>query len=446
MAAAVTGADTAASPAARLAICRPFFITAIASVLTSGCALGAVALVALSQRHVILNRDWALWIAAHANSQLFGWVGLFVMGFSLQLHAPRPNRARIFRQLAALSLVLIAVAIPLRFAAEAMWLHSPAAGLTAGAASCMMEFIAVLAFVVNIGMTRRRVADPATGRPAGLPWQSVLLFTALAWWLAASAAETLFFVHSHLPNGDVFVAKWDMPLRDAQFLGFVVNMIFGVVLVRLHTDFGTPPASRNGAVAGFALWNAGVALRVIGWPMGHTGGLPGGPDPLYFAGGAALAAGAVALVWSSQPFGLPAPPLPSHKFLRAALAWLLVSGLILLAEPVYLRMAGAGFEHAIVSAFRHAAAVGLISQMIVAVSIFQAARMRGLDPRAQPQLWSVFWLLNGGNALRVAGAMLTPLSPAAYAAMAPSGLIEAAGVLIWAVWLVRTLSVRRVAA
>ncbi|MDE2125408.1 MAG: hypothetical protein KGJ62_02340 [Armatimonadetes bacterium] len=443
--AAVTDA-AGADPAAQLAICRPFFITAIVSVLTSGCALGAVALVALSQQRVILNREWTLWIAAHANSQLFGWVGLFVMGFSLQLHTPRPSRADLFRLLAALSLASVAIAIPLRFAAEALWLHSRAAGLLAGAASCLLEVVAVAAFIVNIGMTRRRVADPVTGRPAGLPWQSVLLFTALAWWLAAAAAETIFFVQSHQPQGARFVAEWDMPLRDAQFLGFVVNMIFGVVLVRLHTDFGAPTPSRNGALAGFGLWNLGVVLRVVAWPMGHTLGLPGGPNPLYFVGGAALAAGAAALVWSARPFAAPANRLPSHKFLRAALAWLLASAAILLAEPIYLRLAGAGFEHAIVSAFRHAAAVGLISQMIVAVSIFQAARFRGLEARAQSQLWSVYWLLNGGNALRVAGALLTPLTPLAYSVMAPSGAIEAAGILLWAVWLVPTLTRRRAAA
>src|SRR5581483_380787 len=175
--------EPAGESPARVAIYRPFFLAGMLSVLTTGCLLGAVALLGISLRGSYTASAWTPCILAHANSQLYGWVGLFVMGFALQQHPPRASRAKLFHCLAACSLVLIGLSIGLRFVAEPMVAQDRALWLPVGVASGVMQAIAVLLFIANIGLTRHRVRDAATGAVVGLPWQSRFVFAALGWWM-----------------------------------------------------------------------------------------------------------------------------------------------------------------------------------------------------------------------------------------------------------------------
>ena len=85
----------------------------------------------------------------------------------------------------------------------------------------------------------------------------------------------------------------------------------------------------------------------------------------YFAGGGAIAMAAILIVSASGIFESPSEPMRSHKFVRGAFAWLLISGAMLCFEPLHLRLAGAQFSHAYIGAVRHAVTVGFISQMIL---------------------------------------------------------------------------------
>src|SRR4051794_24740578 len=90
---------------------RPFFFMGILSVLTAGCTLGALALLGIALKGQFASSVWTPYVLAHANSQLYGWVGFFVMGFSLQHHSPRPSRVRLFYRLAYGSLSLMSAGI-----------------------------------------------------------------------------------------------------------------------------------------------------------------------------------------------------------------------------------------------------------------------------------------------------------------------------------------------
>ncbi|HVL38194.1 MAG TPA: NnrS family protein [Fimbriimonadaceae bacterium] len=405
-------------------IYRPFFLAGILSVLTAGCLLGAVALLGIAIQGSYTASAWTPYVLAHANSQLYGWVGFFVIGFALQQHAPRQSRSDLFHRMAAWSLGLMAVGIGLRFAAEPLVRVDPTIWMPVGIASCLLQAMAIGIFMLTIRMTRFNTGE-------GLSWQTGFVYVALFWWSLVALAEPFFFAQSHGPGGVAFVAKWFSPYREAQFLGFVAMMIFGVALVKLSSCFGAKAACPVLGRAGLAVWNVGLLLRMTGWVL-HADSDFTNPM-LWYVGGLLIFAGAVILVLASRLFSRLGSELRSHKFIRAAFGWLLVSGLLLVLEPLHLVAIGDVFSHAYTGAIRHAVTVGFISQMIVGVSLHVVARMNDLDDRRLPSLWSVFWLLNLGNAARVGLEIATDYSGSAFLPMGVTGFVELTALLIWAV-------------
>ena len=416
---------------ASTSIYRPFFLAGILSVLTAGCTLGAIALLGIALKGSYTASAWTPYVLAHANSQLYGWVGFFVMGFALQQHAPRQSRVRLFHVLAYWSLGLMAVGIGLRFAAE------PLNWIGVGVFSCVLQLAAVILFNVNTGMTRYRPQASSS-----LPWQTKLVFASLFWWSAVAVAEPFYYYFAHT-RGVEFVSEWFPPYREAQFLGFVAMMIFGVAFVKMNSCFGAKPALRPQGEAGFILWNVGLLARMIGWVVYFRSGMAPSSASLYHFGGVALAASAVLLVTSTRLFEKTETTIPAHKFVRGAMAWLLVAGALLLLEPLHLKLIGQPFSHAYIGAIRHAVTVGFISQMILGVGMHVVANMNDLVDRRP--LWSVFYLLNIGNALRVAFEIATDYAPKAFLPMGFTGFVELTGLFMWAFYVARPMLQRRLA-
>lgn len=419
---------------------RPFFIAGIVCVLTAGCTLGALALWGIAQAGSFTKSGWTPWVLAHANSQLYGWIGLFVMGFALQQHAPSAERFHLFRMLAMGSLVCALVGIGMRFVAEPLAASGHPAGMALGQASAWIQFVAVALFVTNLSVTRER-------RPGGLHWSSIFIFSSLAWWLVVVAVEPWVFAASHGPNAVPFVAQWFQPYREAQFLGFVAQMVFGVAMTKFHSCFALPPAGRSLGLAAWALWNMGLVLRSFGWLAYQEAEFLPGTGKMYVAGGLLLALGAAAASVSLGIFEPARERLASHKFLRAAFAWLLISGVLICIEPLYLGALGMPFSHAFTGAVRHAVTVGFLSQMVLGVGAHVASRMRGLPdlPGLGASLTVAFWLLNVGNAARVALEIGTDFSAAAFAPMGFTGFVELTALTMWAIQMAKLLSPQKVA-
>ena len=62
-------------------IYRPFFVAGLVTVLTLGCVWGAINLftIGLKQNFSAVSYSWVL---AHGHAMVFGFVGLFIMGFA----------------------------------------------------------------------------------------------------------------------------------------------------------------------------------------------------------------------------------------------------------------------------------------------------------------------------------------------------------------------------
>lgn len=415
-------------------IYRPFFLAGVFTVLTAGCLLGAVALAGIALNASYTTGAWMPYILAHANSQLYGWVGFFVMGFALQQHAPSQARARLFHRLAYASLILMGMGIAVRFVAEPLVAVDRSIWIPVGVASCLAQVVAVLLFIFNIGYTRHR-----TG--AGVTWQTLFVFTALAWFVAVAFAEPFLFAGSHAEgrHGVLFVAEWFPPYREAQFLGFVTMMIFGVALVKMNSCFGAREASKSLGLLGFALWNGGLLLRMGGWVHAFGNDLDAASRLPYHFSGVLLLAGAVALVAASRMFEPLQERFPSQKFIRTAFSWLLIGAALGAFEPLHLALIGEPFSHAYTGAIRHAITVGFISQMIIGVGMHVVARMNDVPPSLERPLWATFWLLNMGNAARVGLEIATDYSSAAFLPMGVTGFVELVGLSLWAAYVVRIM-------
>jgi hypothetical protein len=337
------------------------------------------------------------------------------------------SKLKLFYRLASWSLGLLGAGIALRFVAEPMIAVDRGVWLPVGVLSTLLQIVAVGLFIANTGLTRYR-----TGQ--GLTWQTKFVFASLGWWMLVALAEPWAFAQSHQADraaSVAFVAEWFSPLREAQFLGFVANMIFGVALVKMSSCFGAESAHRKLGNAAFFVWNLGLIVRAAGWVATYRADFAAGTDLAYRLGGVALAVGAMLFIASSRMFEPLTERLPAQKFVRAAFGWLAVAGGLLMLERLHLNAIGAPFSHPYTGAIRHAVTVGFISQMILGVGMHVVARMNDVPTERQSALWATFWLLNIGNASRVALEIATDYTHNAFLPMGFTGFVELTGLALW---------------
>jgi hypothetical protein len=412
---------------------RRFFRAAMVVILTAGATLGASMLLLYGLRRSFTSLDLFAPIQAHANAQVFGWVGLFVMGFACQ-GLPRFKFVRLWRpDLANLSFVLMVTGLALRMGAAWPWAGQTALGLAGGG----LEAVAALLFGAVMAQTLRnsRSRDP---------WDKYVVFSLASFALAALLEPVIFWMTRPGLEPERLIARvaaFMGPYRNLQLLGFAGFIILGVSQRILPTAFGFRQPGKKVANVAFVLLAAGLALDLAGWAAFRLT-----RSPLWavasWVGTSAYASGALVLACSLRAFTR-GDQDRSTKFIRAAYLWMAVACLMVFAEPFYAHALGLRFSHAYHGAIRHAFTVGFISLMILGVSSKVVPILGGIEARGLPGLWIPFLLLNAGNAMRVTFQVLTDVFPGlAYPVMGMSGTLEVAGLAIWAVHLWRLLGHR----
>src|SRR5215471_33265 len=133
---------------------RRFFKAGVATVLTVGCLWGAINLRQIAMGKSFLQLHLLPSIHAHAHAMIFGWVGMFVMGFAYQSF-PRFKNTRLWRpDLANLSFYLLAAGIVAGMVADMLSPSSIALGL--GGISGVCELAAVVLFMTVLYRTARQ--------------------------------------------------------------------------------------------------------------------------------------------------------------------------------------------------------------------------------------------------------------------------------------------------
>lgn len=416
-------------------IYRPFFKAGIVVVLSLGAVWGAYLLLRIglqgSFAAVGLHE-----VNAHGHAQIFGWVGLFVMGFAYQAF-PRFKHTHLqYPRLAYLTLGLMVTGILIRSILEPMISINPTFGWVAVFGS-VIEIAAIGLFVGIITVTLLRANKPFA------PYD-YFIFSALFWFIVQAVYETLLLTatlqatdRDRLLN---LVAAWQGPMREIQIHGFAMMMILGVSQRFFPNFYGFPTPSTVKSRIALVLLNASIVGEALGLilmrKLGHTWA------GLWYGSVLTLAGAVLFLVWDWKLFGPSEETDRSLKFLRTAYIWLFVSLGMVVALPIYQYVllpafapdsvsATIGFSHAYYGANRHAITVGFISLMIVGVAAKVVPTLNGIDVRMLSKLWGPFLLINTGCALRVVGQTLTDFYPAMYPITGVSGLLEVSGLFVW---------------
>jgi hypothetical protein len=417
------------------AIYRPFFKAGIAVVLTLGAVWGAYLLLRIAWTEAFTAAGLHE-VNAHGHAQIFGWVGLFVMGFAYQAFPRFKHATLACPRLAWLSLGLMLTGLLGRSVAE------PLADLVSGAgtvavASAWLE-VGAIALFAGVVLATWRVAGK------GLAFYDYYILAALGWFVFQAVFEAL-YLNATLAAARraellSLVATWQGALRESQIHGFALLMILGVSQRLLHHFYGLPAPSRRLSLAALACLNLAVIGEIAGLVLMRGAGRAWAG--LWYASALLLTASVVALLTNWRVFGRVAEPDRSLKFLRAAFAWLLVSLGMLALLPAYQYVvlpllapageaASRGFSHAYYGAIRHAITVGFVSLMIVGVAARVVPTLNGVDGRRLTRLWGPFVLLNAGCALRVVCQTLTDFTANAFPVAGVSGLLEVSGLALW---------------
>ncbi len=416
-------------------IYRPFFKAGIVVVLTLGALWGAYLLLRIGLSGTFTAAGLHE-VNAHGHAQIFGWVGLFVMGIAYQafprfkhtdLAYPRLAFATFWLMLGGL--VVRSVCEPL--AASSAWLWWPAV------AASLVEIVAITLFAGIIVATWR-----GSGKP--LAFYDYYIASALFWFVVQAVYEAIYLAATlSAPSREALlqlVATWQGPLREIQIHGFALVMILGVSQRMFHHFYGFPAARPRTSLVALVALNLAILGEVAGLLLMRAAGHAWAG--LWYGAILLLAATVFFLIWSWRIFA-PCPEADrSLKFLRAAYVWLFVSLGMLVLLPVHQFVllgwlapdsaaAQIGFSHAYYGAIRHAITVGFISLMIVGVAAKVVPTLNGVDVRALSPLWLPFVLINTGCALRVGAQTMTDFTPAAFPVAGISGVLEVTGLAIW---------------
>jgi hypothetical protein len=425
-------------------IYRPFFKAGIVVTLSLGAVWGAYLLVriALSGSFTAAGLHE---VNAHGHAQIFGWVGLFVMGFAYQAFPRFKHTTLAHPNLALVSFALMLAGVVGRSLLEPLAGVMTWAGPTAVAAS-MLEVIAIILFIGILAATWRSAGKP-------LAFYDYYILSSLAWFFMQAIYETIYFAATLEASGREeligLVATWQGALRDMQIHGFALLMILGVSQRIFHHFYGLPAPNQRLSLTALIFLNGAILGEVLGLILHSGGGFIwiGG----WYASVLVLTGTIAVLVWNWHIFGAAEDPDRTLKFLRAAYSWLLVSLAMLVLQPLHQRIlipwlasdseaAYLHFSHAYFGATRHAITVGFISLMIVGVAARVVPTLNGVDPRTLPKLWVPFLLLNTGCALRVVGQTLTDFIPMAFPITGISGVLEVLGLTVWGIHLWRIMS------
>jgi NnrS protein len=418
-------------------IYRRFFKMGIAVVLSLGALWGVISLLEISLRGELLQPGLLPAIHAHAHAMIFGWVGLFVMGFAYQSF-PRFKMTTLWKpRLANLTLYLMVGGILARGGADL--LQHGVAGLALGSLSIVAEVAAIALFITIILKTSSQSIMPHN------PYEK-LIIASLAWFLIQSIFSGFFFFAeaTAASSGQAVsrIALLDAPLRDMQLFGFAALIIAGVSqrFVPVVYGLGQPKHDRHKLI--FWLINGSLVLDIASYLAFYATGNPIASVFLEISY-ILMPLWAVLLVIQLGVFNRPSQLDRSWKFIRASYIWLLIAMAMMPFLMPYSAWRGEAFSHAFWGAHRHAFTVGFVSMMIVGVSSRVVPILAGVDSKRLTSLWGPFILLNVGCAGRVILQILTNFVPGiAYPLIGFTGIMELSALAWWGIglWQVMNLA------
>lgn len=391
---------SAAPPASDLY--RLFLSTALVLTLGAGITTGITAAMTAGGWVALRGDTWLALVQAHGHVQLFGFLGLFIMGMAYHVvprfkALPPPDRRLVFA-----SYGLMTLGVLLRLNAQPYpqgFLRSLLA------ASGPLELAGAALFAWLVGATLLRARERRE------PFDRYLIAGAL-WFVALSSMNTWLVIEAALNGARVLNAAGDAALLTGGVYGFVTLFVLGVSFRVLPFFIALPPAHARLRDAAFVALAIAVPFRVAAvWApaFGDAGWAAPLNDATTFVIAAAVIAATTGLrVFEPTPEGATAPPAPPGfaAAVRVAYVWLLAA----VTLDVYWRlreMEGGFMPFYAAGAVRHAALLGFATMMIMAIGYRTVPVFSGRALRWPAAIVPSFALAGAGALLRVAPVALT---------------------------------------
>jgi hypothetical protein len=404
---------------------RPFIAAALGVTLSLGAGWGALLLFEIG-RHDSFEAVPAAHVVAHGAAQLWGFVALFVVGIALRYLPMAAGGPRAGLPFARLLLAALLTGVVGGFA----WALAPGGlswlGPLSGAAL-------VAGAVLFLGFLLRQLAGKVR-----TTWGRLIV--AAGAWIVLWAGLTLLLRGRAAGDGPgAYGEAMRQLLMELAIFGFALNAIygFGQRLLSGIVGSGTP---RPAAVeATFWLHNAGVILLSL---ADATRAPLAGP-----AGAAAVAAAALCYAVGLRGFvrvrrTSPRPEVGQGllgRYVQLAFFWLLAGLALLVLADLCWGARGLTPPHAYLGAVRHALTVGFMTTLILGVGQ-RLLPVLGHTLLPWPRLvLPTFLLIAAGNLLRVLTEMATSASPAAFAVMPLSAVLELSALALFTANALRTL-------
>lgn len=408
-----------------LRIHRPFIAWALAFTLTLGAGWGAILLFRIGWHggfDAVSSRD----VVAHGAAQLWGFIGLFVVGIALRYlpmttSGPPPGRAFCRLLLSSLLAGVIGGFVWSMAPRELPWL-GPLSGIAL-----------VLAAVLFLIFLFRQVSQKLR-----FTWARAIIAAGL--WLFIWAVLTLILRTGAAADGPgSYSDSMRQMFMELAIFGFSMNAIYGFGQRLLAGIVGTATPRNSAIEATFWLHNAGVVLLGVGHAAQDTLAL--------LIGVVALATGALSYVFGMRGFVRIRPSLPRPevgpgllgRYVQLAFFWLMAGLILLVASEVYWTARGRTPPHAYAGAVRHALTVGFMTTLILGVGQ-RLLPILGHRLLPYPRLvLPIFVLIAVGNFFRVLTEFAAAWSAVAFALMPISSMLEFAALVLFAINALRTL-------
>ncbi|HVM60302.1 MAG TPA: hypothetical protein VMV72_05480 [Verrucomicrobiae bacterium] len=396
---------------------RRFVLGAFVVALTVGFGLGLTNLtrIALAQSYYEIS---GVLKQVHGHAQIFGWVGLFIMGVAL--HAVPRMKMQPLRSVRAVKscfwLMFLGVLMRVVVQPFARQPVMAAALFLSGA----MELGAVGLFVWLIGATVARSEQKRESYEKFI-WASVGWFAVLAVWNLWIVGQMALKQSVGIP------ALQDALWIHVAFFGFITNMIFGFSLRVLPHFLGLRESRSWAASVAFWLWNAAILVR---YPV----------EPLAYAASTLEAAAIVLFIWALGIFARRRTKIEIQGvdnsfgwFIKLAYAWLLMVAWIPFHADVFRLSASA----------RHTMAIGFITPMIFGVTYRVLPIFSGVNLWSGRLMRASFWALAAGSTLAFAMAFNKVFETAwSYGWSEAAGISVFAALVMFAVNMAMTLRTR----
>lgn len=382
---------------------KQFVFAALAVALTAGFGLGLVNLLRICAAGNYAVVDGLL-KQYHGHAQVFGWVGLFIMGVAYHAVPRMKGRAVWSVNAVRASLWLVVAGLVVRLFGS--WFTVLGAGL---------ELAGVLTFV---GL----IANVVIGSEQERETYEKFIFASVGWLLA-------------LAVGDVWLAWQGRPALGqalwihAALFGFIANMIFGFSLRVLPHFLGLQHTKTWAANAAFVLWNAAIFCR---YPT----------ETLAWIASGLEAVATVLFVYALGIFAKRRVQIEIAgvdgtfvRFLYLGYGWLLLNAGAPFHADIYRLSASA----------RHTMALGFITPVIFGVAYRILPIFNGVNLWSARLMRVTFWLLAAGSTLSLAMAFNKAFPVAwSFAWSGIAGTCAFAALVCFAVNLFQTLRSRAV--